>query len=314
MHGFHNAAPPAESSARATRPLISGSGFRKQRVRSALARRSADLHASEARMELTTELPKDRRENGSAPGKQALWRVYWKSPSDQRRNRLVEAYLPLVREVVQRIAQRLPRTVDHGDLEAAANVGLIAAITSFDPSRGVRFEVYARTRIRGALIDELRKQDWVPRHLRVRLESQKRTLERLRAELDREPFDEEMALAMEISFEEYELFFGTALPGAPGGSMPESEGSDEPGFGLEVVADTRADQPGEELTRAELLRLAAQRMSELEYRIVYLRYWEDLKMREIGELVNLSESRVYKIHEKLLARLQDRFRARASLV
>lgn len=237
-----------------------------------------------------------------------LWRGYWKDASDDNRNSLVEAYQYLVAEVVRRFASRLPRTVDLGDLETAANVGLMASIASFDPSRRVRFESYGEMRIRGALLDELRSQDWLPRPWRQRIEQQKRTLERLRADLSREPSDEEVAQGMELSLEEYELLFGTGLPGAPSGSMPAAEDDQEPASNLEVVADTRSDPPGEKLTRDELLRLVAQRLTEQEYRIVYLKYWEDLPMREIGQLTGLSESRVCKIHARLLERLKDRFR------
>jgi RNA polymerase sigma factor for flagellar operon FliA len=242
----------------------------------------------------------------------ALWRAYWKSPNDQRRNRLVEAHQGLVREVVQRFAQRLPRSVDRGDLETAANVGLMGAVGSFDPGRNVRFELYAEARVRGAVLDELRAQDWLPRPWRARLDLQKRTLEALRSEHGRKPADAEVASAMGLPLDEYELLFGTGLPGTPSGSMPLSEHGDEQLSRLDGVADTRSDQPGEELTRAELLRLLAQGMSELEYRIVYLKYWEDLPMREIGELTHLSESRVCKIHAKLLERLKDRFRAQGN--
>src|SRR5262249_51823796 len=147
-----------------------------------------------------------------------LWRSYWKKPDDQRRNRLVEAYQPLVREVVNRFAQRLPRSVDRGDLEAAANFGLMAAVTSFDPPRRVRFEIYAEMPLRGAVLAERRTQDWLPRPWRTRLDQRKRTLEQLRGELGREPRDPEVASAMGLSFAEFELLFGTALPGAPTGS------------------------------------------------------------------------------------------------
>ncbi len=256
---------------------------------------------------VTHELPKNTRRRPQVQDKPALWRTYWKNPTDHRRNRLVEVYQPLVHAVVQRFAGKLPRSVDRGDLGTAANVGLMAAITSFDPTRRVRFESYAEMRIRGALLDELRNQDWLPRQWRCRLEQQKRAVEGQRASLCREPTDAEVATAMELRFQDYELLFGTALPGAPGGSMPRPDGGEEPSSNLEVVADTRNGQPGEELTRAELLRLVAQRMSEQEYRIVYLKYWEDLPMREIGLLTNLSESRVCKIHSRLLERLKDRF-------
>ena len=238
----------------------------------------------------------------------ALWRAFWRSASDEHRNRLVEAYQYLVDEVVGRYAARLPRVVDRGDLETAANVGLIAAIGSFDPSRRVRFEAYGEMRIRGALLDELRSQDWLPRPWRQRLESQKRVRERLCAELGRDPKDEEIAAELGLSIQEYVLVFGTALPGAPSGSMPGRPDQANAVAGLDVVPDPRGVLPGEKLTRDELLRLVAQKLTDQEYRIVYLKYWEELPMREIGELMNLSESRVCKIHSRLIERLQDRFR------
>jgi RNA polymerase sigma factor FliA len=236
-----------------------------------------------------------------------LWDSYWRAPGDERRNDLVEAYQKLVEDVVRRFAARLPRTIDRGDLRTAANVGLMGAVASYDPSRGVRFESYCETRVRGALLDELRSQDWLPRPWRQKMELQKRTAERLRSELKRDPRDHEIARAMQLSLSEYESCFGTGLPGARPTAADSADGA-----GLDVVADARHDDPGERLTRAELLRLVAQRLTEQEYRIVYLKYWEELPMREIGEVMGLSESRVCKIHAHLLERLKDRFRVHAA--
>jgi len=239
-----------------------------------------------------------------------LWRSYWKRPTDEARNRLVEEYQSLIRDVVRRFGARLPRTVDRGDLQTAANVGLMRAIESYDPSRNVRFEAYADMRIRGALLDELRTEDWLPRPWRQRVELQKRAIEHLRSGLGREPCDEEVSDEMGISPADYALFFGLGLPGAPSGWVP-SDGSGEASSGLDAVPDPRGGAPGERLTQEELLRLVAQRLTELEYRIVYLKYWEELPMREIGELTQLSESRVCKIHARLLERLKDRLGAGA---
>lgn len=253
---------------------------------------------------LTGEDPK----RGKAPvlsKTEALWQSYWRAPTDHVRNLLVGEYQGLVRMAVASFSARLPRFVDRGDLQTAANVGLMNAIASFDPARRTRFQGYAETRIRGAILDELRSQDWLPRPWRQRVEENKRALEALRAELGREPHDEEVAEALGLSVEEYESLFGVGLPGAP--TPTNGVRRDDSAANLEVVPDPRDDPPGESLTRAELLRLVSQKMSELEARIVYLRYWEELSMREIGELTSLSESRVYKIHAKLLERLRDRF-------
>jgi RNA polymerase sigma factor for flagellar operon FliA len=236
-----------------------------------------------------------------------LWRGWRRAPSDELRNALVEAYQHLVHDMVRRLAVRLPRSVDRGDLETAANVGLMSAITSFDPRRGVRFESYCELRIRGALLDELRTQDWLPRPWRTRVERQKRAHEQVRAEKKAEPSDEEVAAAMSLSPEEYRQLFGIGLLGARTGFMPKGGQVGQEAQSLDVVPDANADEPDEKLTRDELLRLVAQRLTEQEYRIVYLKYWEDLPMREIGQLEGLSESRVCKIHLRILERLKDRF-------
>ncbi len=241
-----------------------------------------------------------------------LWKRYRRRPGADLRNRLVEGHQRLVRDVVRRFSARLPRTVDRDDLLIAGNVGLMAAVEAYDPARGVRFEVYAERRIRGALLDELRTQDWLPRPWRARIEQQKRALEALRAELGRNPSDDEVALRMGLDPAEYGLLFGATLPGAPGGSMPPGGRSEEHAPALDVVPDTRSDAPGDKLSREEILRLVAQRLTEVEYRIVYLKYWEELPMREIGEITGLSESRVCKIHTRLLERLKDRLSASAS--
>jgi len=248
------------------------------------------------------------RADGEDEAIKSLWAAYRRSPCDERRNDLVEAYQSLVKVVVRRFAHRLPRSVDRGDLLTAGNVGLISAIQGFDPERGVRFESYGELRVKGALLDELRTQDWLPRPWRHRIELQKRTREKLRSELSRSPSDDEIARAMDLDLDVYQRTFGTGLPTAPTGSMPGDESDDDVTPMLDVVPDPHAEAPGDRLTREELLRLVAQRLTDQEYRIVYLKYWEELPMREIGQLTNLSESRVCKIHARLIERLRDRFR------
>jgi RNA polymerase sigma factor for flagellar operon FliA len=238
-----------------------------------------------------------------------MWARYERTRSDDARNALVEAYQGFLRDSVRQILHRLPRTVDEGDIATAANFGLMAAIESFDPSRGVPFESYCDVRIRGAVLDELRVQDWLPRPWRARIEQHKRAAEKLRATLAREPLGEEIARELGLELEEYEQIFGRGVPGAPTGSMPARSADDEAGS-LERLPDATSEGPGERLSREELLQLVTQRLSKQEYRIVYLKYWEDLPMREIGELEGLCESRVCKIHARLIERLKERLRAR----
>lgn len=242
-----------------------------------------------------------------------LWDAYWTQPSDGLRNLLVESYQPLVRAIVRRFAARLPRSVDRGDLVTAANVGLMNAIGAFDPHRRVPFESYCERRVKGALLDELRSQDWLPRPWRARIELHKRTIEGLRARLGRDPLDDEVASALEMPLDEYQLLFGNGLPGGALGSRRPGEAGEDQNGTLDVVADPRGDSPDDRLGRDELLALVAQRMSEVEYRLVYLKYWEDLSMREIGQLLELSESRVCKIHGALLERLKERLKERSGV-
>ena len=240
--------------------------------------------------------------------RERLWRAYRRRSGDAERNALVENYQSLVCEIARRFASRLPRSVDPGDLATASNVGLMAAIESFDPSRCVPFESYCELRVKGALIDELRTQDWLPRPWRDRAERHKRVLERLRAQAGREPAEEDVAAELNMSLADYRRFFSFAVPGQPAGSMPSEAGGAEAVHSLDIVPDRSLEGPAEKLTREELLRLVTQRLTTQEYRIVYLKYWEELPMREIGQLEGLSESRVCKIHTRLLERLQERFR------
>ncbi|HUR26650.1 MAG TPA: sigma-70 family RNA polymerase sigma factor [Planctomycetota bacterium] len=285
---------------------------RRQAARTTIAKSGsvAALESPSIARELSGERRRVRARAAQKAGElRRLWRAWRKSKTPETRNELALAYQDLVETVVRRFAARLPRSVDRGDLGTAANFGLMAAIESFDPTLGVRFESYGELRIRGALLDELRTEDWLPRPWRARLERHKRVVESLRSAKGGEPTETEIAAALELGLPEYRQLFAVALPGAPSGARTlatgESSGDVEM---LDVVMDQRLDTPEERLSREELLRLVAQRLTEQEYRIVYLKYWEELSMREIGEIEDLSESRVCKIHTRLLERLHERLR------
>jgi RNA polymerase sigma factor for flagellar operon FliA len=240
--------------------------------------------------------------------KASTWKAWFKNPCDETRNDVAFHYSAFVRDLVRRFAVRLPRSVDRGDMETAGSIGLINAIRGFDPERSVRFESYCELRVKGALLDELRSQDWLPRPWRHRIELQKRTVARLRSEWNREPTDEEVGDEMGLTRQSYQRLFGTTLPGTPVGSMPSENGGEDRVPTLDVVPDNTSDAPDEKLMSDDLLTLVTQKLTEQEKKIVYLKYWEELPMREIGQLTGLSESRVCKIHARLLERLQDRFR------
>jgi RNA polymerase sigma factor for flagellar operon FliA len=261
--------------------------------------------AVENRRETNLQARKER-DARKAEEVEPLWKAYRVNPCIETRNALVEAYHSFAEEVSRRFGARLPRSVDRGDLITAGNVGLMNAVVGFDPERGVRFESYCELRVKGALLDELRTQDWLPRPWRQRMEHQKRSIEALRSRAGREPSDEEVANEMGLAVELYQQLFGIGLPGTPSGSMAIN-GSDEDVMStLEVVPDPGAADLDDGLSHEELLSLVTKRLTEQEFRIIYLRYWEGLAMRAIGELTGLSESRVCKIHVSLIERLQDR--------
>ncbi len=128
------------------------------------------------------------------------WVAYFRAPSDETRNAVVESYQPMVGRIVGRFLRRLPRMIDRGDLMTAANVGLIRSIEGYDPTRGVRFESYCERRTRGALLDELRAQDWLPRPWRQRVEAHKRARAALRGTLGRKPTDAESEAILPMSY------------------------------------------------------------------------------------------------------------------
>lgn len=303
--------PPELDDGRATAAAGSRRSATRRCLRGALpaSPATAVLAPTRTPRRVSTRAP-GTRARPAAQSSEALWRAYARRPSDANRNRLVEHYQPLVSEIVRRFAARLPRNVDRGDLDTAANFGLMAAIAGFDRSRGVRFEVYCELRARGALLDELRNQDWLSRPFRARLEQLRRVEEELRSRLAREPSQAEVAQVLGLGPDEYAAVFGLSTGFAlPVCSGAVEEAGEDAACGLEVVADPDSDAPREQLGRDDLYRLVAQRLSVQEYQIVYLRYWEDLSLREIGELLHLSESRVCKIHARLLERLKERLAA-----
>lgn len=242
----------------------------------------------------------------------ATWRDYKRTGSVVTRNKLVEKYLPLVRCIAERIRAKLPACVELEDLISAGVFGLMDAIDRYDLDREVKFETYCSMRIRGAILDELRKLDWVPRLVRSNAHQMEEASSQLRKKFGRLPTDEELAEALGISLED----LGDLANAAAAVSMvPFSSkfGDDENDRHNRVADMIEGDVNGNPLRvieKAELRTVIMKELSEKERLVVLLYYFEQLTLKEIGEVLHLSESRVCQIHSKILARLEGILRSR----
>ena len=240
---------------------------------------------------------------------QRLWERYRKGDCLEARNALIAYYRRYAYAVVRRVRARLPRTVETGDLRGAGDIGLIQAIQNFDPERGVPFEAFCERRVRGAILDELRRHDWLPRPVRQRLNLRRELREDLRTRLGHDPSDAEIASAMQISLQEYLSQY------QPGRDTPVLAGARPAGTGqngesgLDYLEDPRELSPAEDAFRREMLETISQTLEEQDRLVLYLRFFEGRTLREIGEELGLSPSRVSKIVSGAVARLKERFTA-----
>jgi RNA polymerase sigma factor for flagellar operon FliA len=243
---------------------------------------------------------------------QALWRRY-KSTGDRAiRDRLILTYAPLVKYVAGRLGSGLPAHVDESDLVSYGLLGLIDAIEKFDPDRHVKFETYAINRIRGAIIDELRSLDWVPRSVRSRAREIERAIAQLEARLMRPPTDEEIAAKLGLTEEELDeslLEISRSSIGALDELWASPGGSGDAVALVDTLEDAHAVAPAGELEATEVKELIGEAIAALPEReklVITLYYYEELTLREIGEVLGVTESRVSQLHTKALLRLQAR--------
>ena len=232
-----------------------------------------------------------------------LWAAYLEAPSRSLRDRLVVHYTPLVRAVAHRVAAGLPSYVDHADLVQSGVFGLIDAVLRFDPERCPRFESYAAQRIRGAILDELRAQDWVPRSVRGRARELERAQERLEGRLLRGATDRELAAELGVPVRDVaglshqvQLISVEALHESSGGVS-------------ELLADDDAPDPMAVVQARETLRhlsVAVGQLGERDQTVIRLYYLENRTLAEIGLLLGVTESRVCQLHTRLVGRLRGR--------
>jgi RNA polymerase sigma factor for flagellar operon FliA len=237
-----------------------------------------------------------------------LWDAYEKSGSSDDKARLVEAYFPLVKYLAERMASTLPASVETDDLVSMGTFGLIEAIDRFDRSRGFQFKTFCTARIRGAILDNLRTNDWVPRLVRLRTNLVDKTLRRLYAELGREPTDIEMADAFGMSMEEYERLRKDATPTSVLSLTDDAGGEDGEAGGrmLDLLGDKRTvDAPRDSQQRRDVRDLFFKSLNDKEKIVIQYYYYEGLSMREIAGMLRLTESRVCQIHSKVIRRLRE---------
>ncbi len=246
------------------------------------------------------------------PGLDNLWREYRESGSKIAKDKLLVEYAYLVKFIVNRLAINLPSSVDRNDLIGAGVLGLIKAVESYEPERGFKFETFAGHKIRGAILDELRALDWVPRSVRQKSRELQRVYARLENRLGRVPYDDEVCAELNISLSEYEEMLAEVTPTtiiSLEEAMPE-RGTDSKELKIiDSIEDPGSENPLKELGFTEvknILKEAIANLPEKEKLVIALYHYEELTLKEIGVVLDLTESRVSQIHSKAILKLRSK--------
>jgi RNA polymerase sigma factor FliA len=242
----------------------------------------------------------------------SLWREFRRTGDKALRDRLILTYAPLVKFVAGRLGSGLPAHVEENDLVSYGLLGLIGAIERYEPDRDVKFETYAIARIKGSIIDELRAMDWVPRSVRSRAREIERAIAQLEAQLHRAPTDAEIAEKLGISQEELDESL-TDISRTSIAALDElwtlSSGSGDQVALIDTIEDTSGPEPQAALDQTEMREALGEsiaRLPEREKVVITLYYFEELTLREIGEVLGVTESRVSQLHTKAILRLKAR--------
>ena len=243
-----------------------------------------------------------------------VWRRYKVTGDLQARDELILAYSPLVKYVAGRMGTGLPAHVEESDLISYGLLGLIGALERFDPGRNIKFETYAISRIKGSIIDELRALDWVPRSVRSWARQVERTVTKLENELRRAPTDEEIAGELDVTIAEFHDILHQ-ISSASIVALDEfwtlSGTSGDKVTLMDTIEDSASPDPSRAFDIQEvkgILADAIKRLPERERIVIGLYYYEGLTLKEIGEVLGVTESRISQLHTKAILRLKGRIK------
>ncbi len=237
-----------------------------------------------------------------------LWADFKADQANQiLRNRLIERYLPLVRYNAERVWAKLPDGVDMNDLMSAGVFGLMDAIEAFDLERGVKFETYCVPRIRGAMLDELRTMDWVPRLVRSKASKLEAARKEAEAEAGGPPSDVAVAAKLGLPLDEYEKMKNDA--NAVGVVSLNKKWYETDSYKdvreIDILEDAKGEDPTNGIQKLDVMKLVTKGLNRNERLIIILYYYEELTMKEIGTTLGLSESRVSQMHSSIVTRLKE---------
>lgn len=237
--------------------------------------------------------------------KNKLWEAYSKKRSPELREQIIVEYAPLVKLVAGRLSMYLGYNVEYEDLVSYGVFGLIDAIDKFDYGKNVKFETYASLRIRGAILDQIRKMDWIPRSVRQKQKAIENAYSKFELENGRPATDEEIAEELQVSVDELYNWQGqTKVSNLVSLDEFVEQGSE---VRMEAISNSHFEQPEKVVEKSELTQMISSAMSELtekENKVVTLYYYEEMTLKEISQVLDVSESRVSQLHTKALVKLK----------